>query len=150
MRVNLTPKVAGIIVAAMQPSRILETCLCVTDLEAAEAFYTGLLGLTPFAKAPGRHVFFRLGDGMFLLFDARETAKPSLAGIPTHGTTGPGHVAFAIPETDLEHWRQRLAGQSVALESDYTWPGGGRSLYFRDPSGNSVELTTPKTWGLSA
>ncbi len=134
----------------MRPTRILETCLCVADLGAAETFYTNVLGLTPFAKLPGRHIFFRVGDGMFLLFDPRETAKPSLAGIPAHGTSGPGHAAFAVPEADLDRWRQRLAEHSVALESDYTWPGGGHSLYFRDPSGNSIELATPGTWGLDS
>jgi hypothetical protein len=37
----------------------------------------------------------------------------------------------------------------VAVESDYTWPGGGRSLYFRDPAGNSLELGTPAIWRIS-
>jgi len=134
----------------MRPVRVLETCLCVTDLEAAERFYTTVLGFTVFAKVPGRHVFFQVGEGMFLLFDARETAKPSLTGIPTHGTSGPGHAAFAIPESDLEGWHQTLARHGVVLESDYTWPSGGRSLYFRDPSGNSIELATPQTWGMSS
>lgn len=121
-----------------------------TDLDAAEAFYTGVLGLTTFAKVPGRHLFFRLGDGMFLLFDTRETSKATLSGIPTHGTTGPGHAAFAIAADEVDPWKRRLAEAGVALESDYTWPSGGRSLYFRDPSGNSIELATPQTWNMNA
>jgi hypothetical protein len=28
------------------------------------------------------------------------------------------------------------------------WPGGGRSIYFRDPAGNSVELGTPAIWAI--
>jgi len=151
---NLKSTLSFIIVAGMEPTippaRILETCLCVTDLEAAERFYVGLLGLETFAKVPGRHVFFRVGDGMFLLFDATETAKPSITGLPTHGTVGPGHAAFAMPEGEIGAWRRRLSEHGVRLESDYTWPSGGRSLYFRDPSGNSIELATPKTWGLEA
>ena len=31
---------------------------------------------------------------------------------------------------------------------NFTWPGGGRSIYFRDPAGNCVELVTPGVWGL--
>jgi catechol 2,3-dioxygenase-like lactoylglutathione lyase family enzyme len=27
-------------------------------------------------------------------------------------------------------------------------PRGGRSFYFRDPAGNSLELATPRIWGL--
>jgi catechol 2,3-dioxygenase-like lactoylglutathione lyase family enzyme len=134
----------------MRPDRVIETCLCVTDLDAAEKFYSAVLGLDTFAKVPGRHVFFRLGQGMVLLFDAVQTAKPSYAGIPPHGTFGPGHAAFAVQESDLEGWRTRLREHGVAIESDYAWPGGGRSLYFRDPSGNSIELTTPQTWGMDS
>jgi catechol 2,3-dioxygenase-like lactoylglutathione lyase family enzyme len=26
------------------------------------------------------------------------------------------------------------------------WPRGGRSVYFRDPDGHSVELATPGLW----
>jgi len=37
----------------------------------------------------------------------------------------------------------------IAIESEITWPGGGRLIYFRHPAGNSVELATPKTWGLA-
>jgi catechol 2,3-dioxygenase-like lactoylglutathione lyase family enzyme len=132
----------------MRPLRIIETCLYVDDLEAAEAFYVRVLGLEIYARVPGRHVFFRSGDGMFLLFDAAATVKPGLPGIPPHGASGAGHTAFAIGEADLEAWRAKLRAEGVEIESDYTWPGGGRSLYFRDPAGNSIELTTPRTWGL--
>ena len=38
--------------------------------------------------------------------------------------------------------------ERVEVESDYAWPGGGRSLYLRDPAGNSVELGTPAIWRL--
>jgi catechol 2,3-dioxygenase-like lactoylglutathione lyase family enzyme len=36
----------------------------------------------------------------------------------------------------------------VAIEQEMDWPRGGRSFYFRDPAGNSLELATPKIWGL--
>jgi hypothetical protein len=36
----------------------------------------------------------------------------------------------------------------VAIEHEATWPRGGRSFYFRDPAGNSLELATPRIWGL--
>ena len=54
----------------MRPSAILESALYVTDLDAAETFYTDILGLERIAKADGRHVFFRCGDGVLLLFNA--------------------------------------------------------------------------------
>ena len=47
--------------------RVLESCLYATDLDAADRFYTDIFGLERFSSAPGRHVFFRCGTGMFLV-----------------------------------------------------------------------------------
>jgi catechol 2,3-dioxygenase-like lactoylglutathione lyase family enzyme len=131
--------------------RVLESCLCVTDLVAAERFYAQVLGLSLDSRQEGRHVFFRCGKQMVLLFDAVAAAEPATHGgldIPTHGTAGQGHLCFAVCEADLEGWLDRLRQHGVAIERDLQWPGGGRSLYFRDPSGNSLELATPRIWGL--
>jgi catechol 2,3-dioxygenase-like lactoylglutathione lyase family enzyme len=55
-------------------------------------------------------------------------------------------VAFAIEADDLAAWEKRLAASGVEIESRVSWDRGGRSLYFRDPEGRSVELATPGTW----
>ena len=47
----------------------------------------------------------------------------------------------------LERWRAWLGELGIAIERELDWPRGGRSLYFRDPSGNSIELITRGTWG---
>jgi catechol 2,3-dioxygenase-like lactoylglutathione lyase family enzyme len=93
-------------------------------------------------------VFFRCGAGVFLVFHPEATATPG-GPTPPHGARGPGHLAFAVPEAELPAWRERLAAHAVALETEVAWPRGGRSLYFRDPAGNSVELATPAVWGLA-
>ena len=133
----------------MQVKGVLETCLYVNDLEAAEEFYSRVFGLKSFSKVEGRHLFFRCGQGVFLLFNPARTAKPEGAiPVPTHGAHGPGHVAFAISGEELPQWREQLRRYSVELEAEITWPSGGQSLYCRDPAGNSIELATPQTWGL--
>jgi catechol 2,3-dioxygenase-like lactoylglutathione lyase family enzyme len=133
--------------------RILETCLCAQDLGAAESFYCSVLGLQPFDRAANRHVFFRCGDGMLLIFNPEVTAheKAEIAGasLPAHGTSGAGHMAFAINEADVASWRGHLQRHGVSIEAEIVWPQGGRSIYFRDPAGNSLELATPKIWGLA-
>ena len=135
----------------MRPAGILETALYARDLEAARRFYQDVLGLVMITREPGRHVFFRCGPGVLLIFDPAATLVPSrVAGavVPPHGTRGPGHVAFAAVEAELPRWREHLAEHGIVIESEVVWPGGGRSLYFRDPAGNSVELASPAIWGL--
>ena len=137
----------------MRIDRVLEACLYASDLDAAERFYVDVLGLERYSSVPGRHVFFRCGDGMFLVFNsARTSTEASSVGgslVPTHGASGPGHVAFAIPDADIPAWHTRLEAAHVPIESEVTWPKGGRSLYMRDPAGNCVELASPKLWGLA-
>ena len=50
---------------------------------------------------------------------------------------------------DVDAWRDHVRRHQVDIETEITWPMGGHSLYFRDPSGNSIELTTPETWDLA-
>jgi catechol 2,3-dioxygenase-like lactoylglutathione lyase family enzyme len=130
----------------MQVKAVLETCLYTDDLDAAEVFYRDVLGLKVVSRLAGRHVFFRCGQQMVLCFNPIETSKGG--ELPPHGVRGEGHVAFAISMHDLEGWHTHLTRKGVTIETEYTWPGGGKSLYFRDPHGNSVELTTPAIWSI--
>ena len=133
--------------------RVLETALYADDLEAADRFYSGVLGLERIAIVKGRHVFFRCGKGVVLIFDPRNTANvPTTVNgvtVPLHGATGPGHMALAVPDIELPAWRAHLESNGVTIESEVTWPRGGTSLYVRDPAGNSVELASPRLWGFS-
>jgi len=136
----------------MKPSAILESALYVTDLAAAEAFYADALGLEVLGKVEGRHVFFRCGNGVLLLFNAEATKIPPAPDarlkVPPHGTVGDGHLCFAASADEIGRWKARLEAKDIAIESDFEWPQGGRSIYFRDPSGNSIEFAEPRIWGL--
>jgi catechol 2,3-dioxygenase-like lactoylglutathione lyase family enzyme len=136
----------------MAPEGILETVLYATDLEAAEAFYRHALGMEPFTKVANRHLFYRCGNQVLLIFNPEATAVPPAADalpVPPHGAKGPGHVCFRAPAADIEHWRDRLEARGVAIEADFEWPGGGRSIYFRDPAGNCLEFAEPRIWKLA-
>ena len=126
--------------------RVLETILYVDDLDAAERFYGDVLGLELDSRKDGLFVFFKCGAGMLLLFEPR--AASAGRNVPAHGAQGPGHVCFAVAERDLGDWQERLQAAGVAIEQEVGWPRGGRSFYFRDPAGNSLELATPKIWSL--
>jgi catechol 2,3-dioxygenase-like lactoylglutathione lyase family enzyme len=123
-----------------------EAALYAADLDAAERFWRRL-GFQRIARAEGRHVFFRAGRDLLLVFDPRTTIRAG-GKVPTHGALGPGHVALVVPSAEaLEEWRRRLAVAAVPIEHEHSWPAGGRSLYFRDPAGNSIELITRGSWG---
>jgi catechol 2,3-dioxygenase-like lactoylglutathione lyase family enzyme len=126
---------------------IVETAIYVDDLDQAEAFYGDVLGLALIGREPGRHSFFRVGrDNVLLLFNPATTINGDV--LLAHGAIGPGHFAIGIPADALEEWKRRLIERHVAIEQEVSWPRGGRSIYFRDPAGNAVELLTPGLWGL--
>lgn len=133
----------------MTPGAILEAALYVADLAAAEAFYGGLLGLPVIGRVDGRHVFFRVGAGVLLVFDPAATevppSNPALP-VPVHGARGAGHVCFAASRAEIAAWREQLVAAGVEIEAEFDWPNGARSLYVRDPAGNSVEFAEPGLW----
>ena len=131
----------------MTPLGVLETSIYADDLHEAEAFYSTVLDLELDSKADGRHLFYRCGQAMLLIFNPNVTAATT-GPVPQHGATGPGHVAFSVHATDLDAWIEQIASRGVEVEACIDWPAGGRSIYFRDPAGNSLELTTPQIWGL--
>jgi catechol 2,3-dioxygenase-like lactoylglutathione lyase family enzyme len=137
--------------SGMTPTAILESALYVSDLAAAETFYGDVLGLALIGKVEGRHVFFRCGAGVLLLFNADATQVPPAPDarlpVPPHGARGPGHLCFTASGEEIERWQRELSARGVMVEADFEWPNGGRSIYFRDPSGNSLEFAEPRIWG---
>lgn len=130
-------------------SHILEAALYARDLDAAEDFYGALLGLERVSRVGTRHVFFRMGTGMVLIFNPDETQEPPKNPgfpVPPHGARGPGHICLAASERDITLWRERLEAAGVAIEADFHWPNGARSIYFRDPAENSIEIAEPHLW----
>lgn len=134
---------------AEPPDMILEAALYAEDLDAAEAFYGGVLGLERIARGGSRHVFFRCSAGVLLIFDPRETETPDPSAplpVPPHGARGPGHLCFRAEPLGIAAWRERLEAAGVPIEAVVDWPQGGRSIYMRDPAGNSLEFAEARIW----
>jgi catechol 2,3-dioxygenase-like lactoylglutathione lyase family enzyme len=121
-----------------------ETVLYADDVPSLAAFYGDVVGLTAIDPPDEHSAAFRLDDGnVLLVFDPGRSSQPGRF-VPPHGATGDGHVAFKVDA--LDGCADRLRAYQVEIEREITWPRGGRSVYFRDPAGNSVEFVEGDIW----
>ncbi|MFM9958328.1 MAG: VOC family protein [Phycisphaerales bacterium] len=131
---------------------VYETILYARDLQAAGRFYAEVLGLRAIRENAELLDAFRLPDGgVLLLFNPDESRKPARA-VPSHGPgdhpgpVGSGHVAFRMESGAYGAWLETLQRHGVGIEQEVTWDSGARSIYVRDPAGNSVELVEGEIW----
>lgn len=130
---------------------VLETSLYVSDLDRAIAFYETVLDLRVLPDSyfeSGRGAALQVGSGpsILLLFRAQLTRHSE--HVPSHGSTGPGHVAFRVAAVELPGWRDRLREHGVAIEREVAFGDNPPSIYFRDPDGNCLELAVADIWPL--
>jgi len=126
--------------------RVYETVLYARDTAAAAAFYRDALGLRAIAPPGEQAAAFRLDDGGVLLIFEPDTSSAPGRFVPSHGTTGEGHVAFTLEPGEIDVVRARFETLGIEIEREITWPLGGHSVYVRDPAGNSVELIVGEAW----
>ena len=130
----------------LQLASVYETVLYASDVAAAARFYSEVLKLRPLEEQDELSAAFRLDDGgVLLIFDPVRASAPGRP-VPSHGATGPGHVAFAVGAGSLQAFAAELRSRGVEIEREIAWDEGGRSLYVRDPGGNSVELIEGEAW----
>jgi len=125
-------------------TKIKETCLYVTDLERTRQFYQDLLGLPLIGHKPGRHIFFRAGASVLLCFIADATRDD--VDLPAHYGIGTLHFAFEVERDAYPDALEALAQAGIAIEHEHEWPGGYRSVYFRDPDDHCVEIVQAGMW----
>lgn len=107
--------------------------LYVTDLDACERFWVGVLGFTVEWRPDPDNLYLCSGSDNLALHRA---AEPPGAGQRLD------HVGLALPTAAaVDAWAEYLAGRGVALErGPRTHRDGSRSLYLRDPAGTLVQL----------
>jgi len=123
----------------MQVEQLGHAVLKVRDIERAEGFYNGVLGLP---------VAARMQDGMamtfFTLGNHHDFAVVAISSNgPNAAPDSPGlfHVAFKVGNSldQLRGVKKELdaAGVPIEMIADHTV---SQSIYVRDPDGNGVEL----------
>ena len=119
---------------------VSELVLEVVDLEAAEEFYAGVLGLPVVDRWPDR-------EAVWVMAGERTRIGLWRPQIGLAGGRGGVHVHYAmhIAEGDYEAAIERLRSSGLEVE-ETEFPGAGRSVYVDDPDGNVVELWT---WDVS-
>ena len=128
----------------MRAERVFETVIYAENLDAAQAFYSQVLGLELVARGD-MMLAYECGQGLVLIFDPRKSGKPGRPR-PAHGTAGPGHIAFGARADEIDDWLAHLEAHGVEIEQIAT-DEEGTAVYFRDPAGNSVEIAPPTLWG---
>jgi catechol 2,3-dioxygenase-like lactoylglutathione lyase family enzyme len=119
---------------------VSELVLEVADLEAAEAFYSGVLGLPVVERWADREAIWVMAGGRTRIGLWRP--QVGLAG-----GRGGVHVHFAmhIEEADYDAAVALLRDRGQDVE-EIAFDGAGRAAYVTDPDGNVVELWT---WDVS-
>lgn len=123
-------------------TRIDHLVLTVADIARSTAFYERVLGFeAEFFRGPEgqpRHAM-RFGNQKINLQDA-DTETPTKAAVPTMGS---GDFCL-ITESGLDAFIAHLHVQDVAIEAGPVARRGAlgpmRSVYFRDPDNNLVEV----------
>ena len=121
-------------------SGVSELALGVADLERAERFYAGTLGLP---------VVERWRDAVWVMAGNRTRIGLWLVTVaPIAGERGGSHVHFAVhtSEVDLDSLIGRLEAEGHTVHLERFTDGRGRAAYVSDPDGNVVEFWT---WDVS-
>jgi catechol 2,3-dioxygenase-like lactoylglutathione lyase family enzyme len=123
---------------AVPVTGVSELVLEVVDLEAAEAFYAGLLGLPVVDRWPDREaIWVMAGDRTRIgLWRPQVGLAGGRGGLHVHFAM---HLAPADYETAVAPLRER---PEFLQETRFPGADDSRAAYLRDPDGNVVELWT--------
>ena len=133
-RTGSEPSLATTTAGPLPIRGIYEVAIPVRDLERAEAFYLGVLGLESGLRQEDRRWHFLRAGGQGGMLVLQEAAD----GFPTL------HYAFTVRDDELDAATARLRESGVEATEPVThdWMPA-RSVYFRDPDGHELELCAP-------
>lgn len=109
----------------------------VRDMDAMRRFYGEILGFPLEREMSASWIEYRIGANILTLALPRRTASDT----PMPKGTAALQLAFKVPVPDVDRCADELVRKGVALFSPPTdQPFGHRTLFFRDPDGNLLEI----------
>lgn len=125
------------------------------DVGATADFYSRILGMELASTImddhvpstgdafPYFHIFFRMGDGSTMaFFECTQLPPPAKASHPAYDVFD--HIALEVAgPQELARWKDWLQSQGVDVLGPVDHKGLIQSIYFHDPNGYRLELTTP-------
>lgn len=114
------------------------TVIFVRDMAAMRRFYEDVLALSPLRELSPNWIEYGLGSNTLAL--ARPSRTATDAPIPSGSASL--QLAFRVSAAEVDACADELLRQGVALLSPPTnqQPFGHRTLFFRDPDGNLLEI----------
>ena len=113
------------------------TVIFVRDMAAMRHFYEDILCFAPLRELSPQWIEYRVGANTLALARPSRTA----ADAPTPQGSAALQLAFKVSVADVDKCADELAQKGVALLSPPTDQSfGHRTLFFRDPDGNVLEI----------
>ena len=113
------------------------TVVFVRDMEAMRRFYEDVLGFALLRELSPGWIEYKVGPNPLAL--ARPSRTPGDAPVPAGSAAL--QLAFKVAPAEVDRCAEELLAQGVALLSPPTDQAfGHRTLFFRDPDGNLLEV----------
>src|SRR5262249_14661495 len=115
---------------------LTHSCIVTDDIDALCAFYRAVLEIEP--RTSDGYAEFPTDGGALSLW-SRQEAEHEAPGAVHSGANRSIMLEFQVADADEQYARlQRLNIDWVKPPSTQAW--GNRSIYFRDPDGNLINL----------
>lgn len=112
------------------------TIIFARDMPAMRSFYGDIMGLPVQRELGPQWMEFRIGSAVLAL-----TARGMMFNDPSPPAGALSlQLAFRVAPDDVATARELLASQGIAVSNVVAQPWGHRTLFFRDPDGNVIEI----------
>ncbi|RTL96990.1 MAG: VOC family protein [Hyphomicrobiales bacterium] len=113
------------------------TVVFARDMKAMRSFYEDVMGFAVHSRLGESWTAYQVGSSLLALTERGVMFNDA----PTPASALSVQLAFRVTPAQVDQCAETLRGKGVAIESEPTdQPWGHRTLFFRDPDGNVLEI----------